>query len=284
MPITYEQIDSLRRIIITAIFSDETLFDRLALKGGNALRLVYQVQARASLDLDLSLDGDLADFEETGRRLCSLLRHRLDAAGYELFDETFERRPHTAEGRWGGYQLVFKILDKKTSAALGAHSEARQRHAVTIDPQQHRKWIVEISKFEYCDAKQPYQMNAQTIYVYTPEMIVIEKFRAICQQMPSYTPRRSPTPRARDFYDIHEITTQLPIRLDTPERAQLARAIFEAKSVPLALLRSVKDHREFHAQDWPSVEGTVIGDLRGFDHYFDYVVTLAEKLEPLWAE
>jgi hypothetical protein len=34
-------------------------------------------------------------------------------------------------------------------------------------------------------------------------MIVVEKLRAICQQMNEYSHRRYSTPRARDFYDIH---------------------------------------------------------------------------------
>ncbi len=40
--------DEIRRVTITALFSDEVLFDHLVLKGGNALSLVYGLTERTS--------------------------------------------------------------------------------------------------------------------------------------------------------------------------------------------------------------------------------------------
>jgi hypothetical protein len=41
-----------RRIAITALFSDDVLFDKVVLKGGNALNLALGISDRTSLDLD----------------------------------------------------------------------------------------------------------------------------------------------------------------------------------------------------------------------------------------
>ena len=50
--------------------------------------------------------------------------------------------------------------------------------------------------------------------VYTPEMIVLEKLRALCQSIPEYKtiiPSANIKGRARDFYDIWNICEMYPI-------------------------------------------------------------------------
>ena len=59
----------IRRVAITALFSDDMLMERFALKGGNALSLIYGFTMRSSLDLDLSMDRDFDDFEDARRRI-----------------------------------------------------------------------------------------------------------------------------------------------------------------------------------------------------------------------
>jgi hypothetical protein len=44
----------------------------------------------------------------------------------------------------------------------------------------------------------------------------------------------------------------------------------------------MEKYREFHRQDWPSVEATVGPELRPFDFYFDFVLGIVKKLESLW--
>jgi hypothetical protein len=46
-----------RRLVIIAMFSDDVLFGKLVLKGGNAISLVYTYGARSSLDVDFSIEG-----------------------------------------------------------------------------------------------------------------------------------------------------------------------------------------------------------------------------------
>ena len=82
-----------RRVAITALFSDDTLLNHLVLKGGNALSLVYGLSKRTSLDLDFSIDSDFADVPNARERLFRALRDRFDAVGCKVFDEQFEPKP-----------------------------------------------------------------------------------------------------------------------------------------------------------------------------------------------
>lgn len=85
--------NEIRRIAITALFSDDMLLDRLVLKGGNALSLVYELTSRTSLDLDFSMANDFDDFADARERIFRALRDRFDSRGYVVFDERFEVRP-----------------------------------------------------------------------------------------------------------------------------------------------------------------------------------------------
>jgi hypothetical protein len=142
---------------------------------------------------------------------------------------------------------------------------------------------VDLSKHEYCAPKVPTELDHYTIYVYTPEMIAAEKVRAICQQMPEYSPMRHPgSPRARDFYDIHMLAKTADV--DLSAHIDLVRHVFAAKEVPLNLLTRVADQREFHRPDWPAVVASVGQRLEEFDFYFDFVLGEIAKLETLWVE
>lgn len=119
-------------------------------------------------------------------------------------------------------------------------------------------------------------------------MIVFEKIRAICQQMPEYAQvvnSPSQSARARDFFDIYTILEHFKgIDFRTKGNADLLKNIFAAKRVPLNLIGKIKDYKEYHRPDFVSVKDTVQPsfDLREFDYYFDYVVDRCRELEPLW--
>ena len=118
--------DQIRRLTIVALFSDDELFDRLVLKGGNALSLVYRLTSRSSFDLDFSMEGDLAELPSAQGRIFRALRDRFDAAGLVLFDEKFEVKPKTLDEHqpptWGGYQVSFKLIEREKFEELGGRS------------------------------------------------------------------------------------------------------------------------------------------------------------------
>ena len=88
----------IRRVVIVAMFSDDTLLNLLALKGGNALNLVYRFGSRASIDVDFSLETDFLDFKDTRSRIFQALRNRFAERNYTVFDEELEERPSVDPG------------------------------------------------------------------------------------------------------------------------------------------------------------------------------------------
>lgn len=283
----FVEFSEIRRLVIVAMFSDELLLERLVLKGGNALELVHRVLTRGSVDVDLSIAGEFEDLLDTGQRIFRALRREFENAGFIVFDERFWAVPpgltEDLTPWWGGYRVEFKVIEKDLAAELHQDLEKMRIRAQTIDPRHARTFRVDISKHEFCEGKIPAQLDGRTVYVYTEEMCVVEKVRAICQQMPEYE-RTNATPRARDFYDIYATVTKRGLDLALPENLDLFRHIFAAKQVPLSLLPHIRRTRDFHRPDWDAVRNTVVGEVLDFDVYFDFVVDEVSRLHTLWEE
>lgn len=277
----------IRRLVIVALFSDELLLERLVLKGGNALELVHRVMTRGSVDVDLSIAGEFRDLADTSQRIFRALRRDFENAGFVIFDERFWAVPpgltEDLKPWWGGYRVEFKVIEKDLAEKLDRNLEKMRIQAQTVDPLHARTFRVDISKHEFCEGKVRATLDERTIYVYTEEMCVVEKFRAICQQMPEYG-RTNATARARDFYDVYATVTKRGIDLTLPENLDLFRHIFAAKQVPLGLLPHIGGTREFHRPDWDAVRNTVVGEVLDFDVYFDFVVDEISRLHTLWEE
>lgn len=276
----------IRKIAITAIVSDDFLFEKVALKGGNALALALGLSDRTSLDLDFSIENDFEDLEDVQNRIFSALERRFDTAGYAVFDLKFEAKPATLrEGqspRWGGYMVTFKLMEKGKYLRLSNNIEAVRRQALVVGPEQGRTFTIDLSKYEYIAGTTEVDIDHYAVRVYSPEMIAIEKLRAIYQQMPEYTPQRRPRARARDFYDIHLIVTRTNLKLNEPEMLELSRRVFEAKEVRLDLLSKIRTTREFHRPDWDAVKASIPGSLEDFDYFFEFVVGEVELMKALW--
>jgi hypothetical protein len=272
-PLDHNQI---RRIAITAVFSDDYFFEKVVLKGGNALSLALGISGRSSLDLDFSIENDFDDVAEAERRLRTALERRFATVGLVVFDFSFGSRPFTpreCEPRWGGYVADFKLMEQERYKRIGDDKRACARESLVVGPRQHRKFTIELSKFEYTKGKLAREIDNFEIYVYAPEMIAIEKLRAICQQMPQYPLNRTPCARARDFFDIHLIVSETDANLASADNKDLLGHIFGAKDVPLNLLQLIAEQREFHRPDWDSVRLSIAQDsLEEFDFYFDFVL------------
>lgn len=280
--------EHVRRLAITALFSDDVLFEQLVLKGGNAISLVHGLGLRASLDLDFSLATDFVDVEDAKLRAQQALEKRFLSSGYRVFDFDFQAKPKF-QGRderpwWGGYQLEFKLLKIEDYERLNERPEKRQLQSLAVGPRQQRRLRIDISKNEYVEGKVEQDLDYFTIRVYTPLMVAAEKLRALCQQMDGYTLRGTRSARARDFYDIYLAVTMAGACLSHDEGRHFVRAMFAAKEVPLAFLARLESQREFHRPDWPSVVASVPESLEEFDFYFDFVVAEVRGLEALWNE
>lgn len=281
--------EELRKLIITALFSDNLLFEQLVLKGGNAMSLVYGISARVSLDLDFSLETDFEDVGAVESRMERALVSRFATVGFTVFDVKLLPKPSGPRDDilpwWGGYELQFKLIDDKLHRSYGPDSARIRREAFVLGPRQQRVFTVDLSKHEYCQGKVRADLDDYTIYVYPPAMIALEKLRAICQQMEGYAPTGiTKRPRARDFFDIFTIVTKTEFRFDSRESLDLLTHIFAAKRVPLSLLGNVANQRDFHRDDWPSVTATVAEPLEDFNFYFDFLLVQIEPLHSLWIE
>lgn len=278
------EFEALRREVIIAIAADDFLWERLVLKGGNALRIVYGIGERASLDVDYSMADDFQDLEVVRARLERALDgHLRRALTLAVFDVTIEPRPKkpNADPRWGGYRAHFKVIDRARFDALAGNLENLRRQADVIAPGQARKFTVEISKYEFCDAKETRRIGAYDVVVYKLAAIAAEKLRALCQQRPEYA-TSGRTARARDFYDIHAIVTKGPVDLADPENVAMLRHVFAAKNVPLALLGQLHEDRDFHRVDWDAVRDAVAGaPVQSFDFYVDFVLAEVARLKAL---
>src|SRR5262249_27191190 len=150
-----------------------------------------------------------------------------------------------------------KLIGKDEYARWEQKLDTLRIRSMVTGPNEMRTFKVDFSKNEYTEGKIQKEVDHYTIYVYTPEMIIVEKLRAICQQMPEYLHKGRSKPRARDFYDIHRVVSTLEIDLTRPENVDLLKHIFRAKEVPLPLLEKVGSTIEFHRPDWDAVVPTV---------------------------
>jgi len=289
-----DNFERIKKLVIIAMFSDDDLMDILVLKGGNAIDIIHNIALRSSIDVDFSIENEFSkdELEAIGQKIERTLKETFSPEGFEVFDVKFEEKPPVVTqdmaAFWGGYQVEFKIIENEKYSRLFQNKDALRKNATVVSTRNKRTFRIDISKFEYCRSRQEQDLNGFTIYVYTPEMIVFEKIRAICQQMPEYAQvvnNPSQSARARDFFDIYTILEHFKgIDFRTRGNADLLKNIFAAKRVPLNLIGKIKDYKEYHRPDFVSVKDTVQPsfDLREFDYYFDYVVDRCRELEPLW--
>lgn len=282
-------LDRIKKLAVMAMFSDDGLLDELVLKGGNAMALIHKLTSRESVDLDFSMKHDFPDgVEAMTARISRALHRTFPPEGFIPFDIKMAEKPANLSpdmaGFWGGYALEFKLVTTEQYVAHKDDLAYLQRSALSIG--QGRKFLIDISRFEYVADKQETDLDGFRIYVYSPTMIACEKLRAICQQMEEYAPivkrsdGRPGSQRARDFLDIHTLVERLFLDLVAPKAIGMTREMFALKHVPLAFLRQIEKYRDFHRQGFPSVQATVAPgfELQPFDFYFDYIVALTARV------
>lgn len=209
------------------------------------------------------------------------LKDTFSREGMAVFDVNLVEKPkrvdHQYKEFWGGYKIEFKVVPNSIFTKKVGDVDSLRRNATVVGPYEKKIFEIEISKFEYCTGKIAKEINGYTVYVYTTEMIVLEKIRSICQQNKEYKEiikTHNPVARARDFFDIYILLENFPLDLNNKTTKELFKAIFSAKKVPLDFIYKIGDQREFHRTDFISVQNTVKSgvQLKEFDFYFDYVL------------
>lgn len=286
-----EFLRRIRRLAILAMFSDDTLLERLVLKGGNLLDLVYGGSARASVDVDFSMENDFDDRHDGKRRVFTALEATFLENGFKLLDPEFKFEPQNIsqdmEDFWGGYQIAFKIIEVDRYHAYKDNPDKLSRIAIKVGQGQSPKFRIDISPYEYCEDKIEFQLDDLKIFGYSPEMFIAEKLRALCQQMKEYarTVHKDETkPRSRDFLDIQIVSESKQIDWSSSGFHLVVRKVFEKKRVPLQLLSQIPATFDQHANDFQSVLVTVSPDyhLQEFNYYFSYVCEKVKELKVLW--
>lgn len=278
----------LARIAVVAVAADDELQPVLVLKGGTAIQLIHQVGFRASQDIDFSIrdgnDEDRRMDQLLSKRLQGALESRFDAAGYDAFDFEFQREGGAENS---GYTALIRVIERGVAEKKVLDLVAKGRGPTPDRVRDLRRMLgrqvkIELSKREHVEGNVARDIEGFEVRVYTPTMIVAEKLRALCQQMPGQ--RIHPTARARDFYDVHALVVGATrVDLDLKQSKELVAAMFEAKDVPITLLGRLAETREFHRTSWESVRNSVVGEqLAEFDFYFDFVVSETKKLQTLW--
>ena len=221
-----ERLEKIKRQVVIAVFSDIYLMEQLVLKGGNAMNLAFDIGTRASLDIDFSMAGDfpLGEREKIRQKLEACLQEVFAPENLKVFDVTLEEKPATISPEvasfWGGYDVTFKLIENKTLEQCAGVLSAMRRNSLQIGAK--GKFEIDISRFEYCAGKQAIDMDGYRVFVYSIEMLAVEKLRAICQQMPEYGPvvkrSRAGSARARDFFDIQTLVTHYSLVMTNSEK------------------------------------------------------------------
>jgi predicted nucleotidyltransferase component of viral defense system len=271
-----EIFGKIKRLTIIALASDDHLVESLVLKGGNAIAFFYEGgdlnSSRASFDLDFAIEEHKMGMAEISERIQKTLTQTFKENGYEIYDYKFQSRPKviptSRQDFWGGYLVEFKLYESGKQIAM--------------TPLGSPKFSIDLSKFEYTLSKVEQEIEGYKIYVYSAAMIVFEKIRALCQQLPEYggiIGKDKFSPRARDFYDIVTILESIDLDINSNESKYLIEHIFSAKRVPLEFIYLLRDNLDFHRDNWKSVVATVPSlKLEDFDLYAGKVFEMIQGL------
>ncbi len=283
-------IKKVKKLTLIALVSNDELMEEIVLKGGNAISIGYELGVRGSFDLDFSLEEDFtSDITIVSDTIKENLERVFSENGFVVFDFKFSQKPKTISDElvdfWGGYAAEFKIISQIKWDEFNGNLDDIRRNALSLNPDNSPKFQIEFSKHEFISTKKGIKIDGYTVYIYPPELLVFEKLRAICQQTPEYREIVKSHPasgRARDFYDIYTICENFDIDVNSLQSKEIIKSVFEAKRVPITLIRKIRDYKDLHAQDFSQVLATVSPSEREtmntFDFYFDYVLSLFEDM------
>jgi hypothetical protein len=266
---------------VLALYADPELAEHLFLKGGTALRLFENLAARLSVDADFSTDQSIEDPESFFQAIETALTRRFLHHNLDVLDFQYKRKPKTQRTDrpdwWGEWLCEFKLC---SGDHRGTPLENRRRNALIPRDAVSPKIPLEISDHEYCGTGQVSTIQGIPVQGYTRELLVLEKMRAICQQHPDY-PYRLKKNRARDFYDIQQLTQNPDDDFVESCRNQIDK-VFAAKEVPLTLLADLwnDSFTSLFTTGFELLESSIRGKILPFEYYLNHTRFLVETLLP----
>ncbi|WP_437225472.1 nucleotidyl transferase AbiEii/AbiGii toxin family protein [Planctomicrobium sp. SH661] len=290
----FDRLNQIKQRVIVALLADRELGGQLVLKGGNLLQFAFELTTRASKDVDISIDGEFVDSAELNNKVRTCLTESFAEADLMVVDFMFVEVPaqvsEDLKSFWGGYRCEFKLVERSRYQQHENNIEQLRRLASVVDQSGSTKFKIDFSRHEFCDDKETFEIGGRSIFGYSPRMVIAEKLRAICQQMPDYGPivhrNRPPAARARDFVDLYVISQTYGFNFDDPEFLEIITKTFVAKKVPLNWLGRIQETRSQHEPDFESVVQTVAPEyrhqLQDFGFYFQFVCKCCDQLKSLW--
>lgn len=276
------RIDEVLTLTIVGIYRSPLLSKELFLKGGSALRLLDDLTSRLSIDADFSVAESIKGEKKFFNAMKTSVGAEFRKLKYDIIDFKVEKRPKRKRkgypALWGGWACEFKLVSFKHR---GKDLVNKRRNALIPEGANSSKIIVEISEHEYCGKKRIRKIQGVEVLGYSRELLVLEKLRAICQQHPDYLYRLSKN-RARDFYDIYELTEDADNGF-AGRCSEHINKVFEAKEVPLEFISSLWDETFVDEQrrGFDEVRDTVSGDVHDFDVYLEHLRFLVKEIHTI---
>lgn len=272
--------DAIRESVV-ALFSDPDLHKAIVLKGGTALHLAEQINARLSTDIDFSTPAAVPNANRFFPKMEKALGRHFKALGYEVIDGRFARKPKRKRAgvpeNWGGWTFQFKLSDLKNKDKT---PQTKTKRALVPEGAASSKIEIEISEYEYCGSVLDIPVDDTLVPVYSATLLVLEKIRAICQQHPTYKFSQNKN-RARDYYDVYQLTRKHREHSGFfQELKNHLEPVFAAKQVPLELLNKIFDEAFLGVQEnsFRALADTVGESLQPFSFYSEQLKWLVRKI------
>lgn len=282
--------DQIRTTTLKALFSNDKLEGVLTLKGGTAMKL-HGLTERESQDLDFSIRESIRfSKEKEGPVFEKCIQDEFNKYGYKVLNFLFKDKPATRKDGlppyWGGYEITFSIMPNERFEQLSPKQlQNATMYAESIEGNKKRIQI-DLSFDEYTAGRVSKKIDGIDVYLYSPLMIIYEKIRASCQQLPSYELASSKKTRARDLYDIYRILTDIQhVNLYddvlNPSNHSIIRIMFDLKGVNLKLIPEIQSYKEELRRDYEDHVLPLIPRDKNppeFDFLFSYAMELFLKL------
>lgn len=275
------KIDEVLTNTIVGIYRSKENTQTLFLKGGSAMRLFDNLTSRISIDADFSVVDSIRGERRFFNSIKSSVGAKFRELKFDIIDFKWERRPKKKKAEspdwWGGWTCEFKLVSFRHR---GKDNNTKRRNALIPEGANSSKIIVEISEHEYCGMKRTKTIQGVRVLGYSRELLVLEKLRAICQQHPEYAQRSSKN-RARDFYDIFELTAYAENNFSLSCSMHIKK-VFEAKKVPLQFLSALWDEAFIDEQrrGFDEVRDTVSISVHDFNVYLEHLRFLVKEIYP----
>jgi predicted nucleotidyltransferase component of viral defense system len=251
-------------VVLASMSSSNALVSRVAFKGGNALRFVHG-NPRSTLDLDFSADGNFPDDVEAIKQLMdTALKTAEQHYRLKAKCQSCHRKPPGLDKTRPTYNL--KVCYQFPGDRYYQNFEARTNFSEVVE--------IEISLNDViCETvEQELHPSAKPVRVCTLNDIIVEKLRALLQQVPR---RRS---RPQDVFDIASMIRRHGDTVDLSKISAFLLQKSEAREIIATKSSFNEPVREKAAVSYDQEVSPFTTAFIPFDEAWDEVLRLVSRL------